>query len=655
MHSDIDRTSNNTVTEMATTRQPRRARCAAENSAIEETVSRAIDCLLMASDARGASSFFVHGAVLETAKSIENRSVFVLATGFCVAEGMPETDGPSGTAALGLALHHLGKIVIFLSDQNNYAVLRAAVNAYSSEFAAHARFVVLSAQANVMRDGMATFITDVRSVLARYAPDCLIAVEVPGRNATGMRLNMRGARIDHANMPIDELFITAMQDPSVVTVGIGDGGNEIGMAGLEGVPTADDGVDIQSAVGATHCITAWNSNLGAEALAAALLQRSGLLCRMHSARQQSAAILATFAAGAVDGVTRGSVPGASLDGLAYAGVDGRSLEVHRAMLELLKGAIAMLPRSPLRSVPDKSNAFLVGAFDSSLGGLVATCQLERYLRHRCDIPVRFMVFMDHANAPYGMRSKESLHSLVTLHLAAMEDMVVDLIAMACQTACTVFPEARSTVSVPVIDLVSVTVDAIVADGGPRPVLLGTIRTMTDPGLDERIVAASDGRVSIRKKIAAQEWVSLVNDLAHLMPDDRMTAELSDSVMRHVASIPADASSVWLCCTHFPALKTHIEQCLVHAGLGHIPVIDPMRYQADRLIAVLQAMSTERSGSHPLGAPIIVSTLEDALQLGATVKKMSTAPGCGILKGAILLTRHSHAYATTSPNDSERRA
>ena len=60
---------------------------------------------------RGIAAFFSPGGALRAARSLQRGKRILLITGFVVAPGLPDTDGPPGTAALGRALRRLGKSV----------------------------------------------------------------------------------------------------------------------------------------------------------------------------------------------------------------------------------------------------------------------------------------------------------------------------------------------------------------------------------------------------------------------------------------------------------------------------------------------------------------------------------------------------------------
>jgi hypothetical protein len=126
---------------------------------------------------------------------------------------------------------------------------------------------------------------------------------------------MRAVDLTHVTEPLDEIFLT----PKVgrTTIGVGDGGNEIGMGAIhesvcKSIPFGDV---IASIVPTNHLIVAGVSNWGAWALAAGvgLLRRSPSLPTTEQALQDLQKLVA---AGAVDGVTGRKEP--TVDGLEWA-------------------------------------------------------------------------------------------------------------------------------------------------------------------------------------------------------------------------------------------------------------------------------------------------------------------------------------------------
>jgi hypothetical protein len=262
---------------------------------------------------RGIARFFVRGGAGAAARSLSRGQRTVLTTGFAVAPGQPETDGPPGAAVLGRALRLLGHKVTYVTDDVTVPALEAVLDALGETTAV------------LVFEGLPDAAAAARRVLESESPTHLVSVERPGRTRDGDYRNARGVSVKPWNLPLDALFLAAPR--RVATVGIGDGGNEIGMGNVRtrilrtrALPHA-----ITSVVKVRHLVVAGTSNWGAWGVVAELsrLARRPLL---HSADEERRMVEACVAAGAVDGISR----------RREATVDGLPLAAHIGMLELLR-------------------------------------------------------------------------------------------------------------------------------------------------------------------------------------------------------------------------------------------------------------------------------------------------------------------------------
>jgi hypothetical protein len=182
------------------------------------------------------------------------------------------------------------------------------------------------------------------ALLRRERPTHLIAVERPGRGREGDYLNARGVSVAAWNRPIDELFVVCGGRGSVrpplggkrdrarpVTIGVGDGGNEIGMGTVRARLTRMGPLmaRIAATISTDHLVVAGVSNWGAYGIAAAL-GRCAKRALLHAPETERRLIEACVKAGAVDGRTRRPEPT----------VDGLDLEVHTSFVRLLGLAVA---------------------------------------------------------------------------------------------------------------------------------------------------------------------------------------------------------------------------------------------------------------------------------------------------------------------------
>ena len=285
---------------------------------------------------RDIAAFSTPGAAVKAARALRGARRVLIVTGFTVEPGMPETDGPPGAAVLGRALRRLGAHVSYVTDGPNVPLLEAALK-------------TLDEPSDVLVYPGGT--TGVRTLLTAEKPTHLVAIERPGRNRDGDYLNMRGDSVAGWNAPIDELFVCCSGDrehglgrgwpakgasrlrtparPSrrPVTIGIGDGGNEIGMGVVRAKIARIDPLRarIATVVRVDHLVVAGVSNWGSYGVVAALARLTGSDL-LHTPELERRLIAACVAAGACDGVTRRREPT----------VDSLGADTHAGLVDLLR-------------------------------------------------------------------------------------------------------------------------------------------------------------------------------------------------------------------------------------------------------------------------------------------------------------------------------
>lgn len=285
---------------------------------------------------RGIDAFFVRGGATAAARALRKSRRVLLTTGFAVGPGLPETDGPPGAACLGRALRLLGAEVTYVTDAVAVPPLQAALKVLG-EPAAIEIFQVAHARADGTARGRAPGCGAAREaarrLLGEHRPTHLVAVERPGRARDGHYRSARGRSLTEWNGALDELFLAA--PARVVTVGVGDGGNEVGMGTVRARVARAGGLfpRIVSVVKVKHLVVAGVSNWGAYGIVAELGRLAGRPL-LHTAEEEQALVQACVDAGAVDGLTLRREPT----------VDGLPLPVHIGMLELLR--VLESPRHP---------------------------------------------------------------------------------------------------------------------------------------------------------------------------------------------------------------------------------------------------------------------------------------------------------------------
>ena len=207
------------------------------------------------------------------------RGNVLLTTGFYVA-GYAETDGPSGTWAVALALERLGFHPVMVTDEYSRGFYEPA--------GIETVYLPMDADEAVCR-----------AILEKYRPVLLFALERCGINRAGDYQNMRGKSIRPFTAPCDLLFtLSAGRIPSI---GVGDGGNEIGMGCLADV-IAEKLPLVPCVVPVDHPMIATVSNWGGYGLCAALSSLSGLPL-LPTADEVIAFLRHVVAVGSVDGVS----------------------------------------------------------------------------------------------------------------------------------------------------------------------------------------------------------------------------------------------------------------------------------------------------------------------------------------------------------------
>lgn len=231
----------------------------------------------------------------------------LITTGFYVA-GYAETDGPIGTLAVAKALEGLGYHRIVITDK--YCEGFFELKNISVEY------VAIDADQSVYEE-----------ILEKYRPVYMISIERCGHNLENEYANMRGDSITGQTACIDTLFELAAEK-KIPTIGVGDGGNEIGMGNVRQVILEKLELN-PCVVTVDDLIIATTSNWGAYALAAYMAKLSGrpVFITYEEIEEYMAQIVAL---GCVDGVTKQK----------KMGTDGFSMEIEKEIITSLKEAIA---------------------------------------------------------------------------------------------------------------------------------------------------------------------------------------------------------------------------------------------------------------------------------------------------------------------------
>ena len=210
----------------------------------------------------------------------------IITTGFYIPSAKaPETDGPPGALAIGNALNTLGIDVVYVTDKFSTDLLMDAIHGKDSII----DFPITDQDTS--KQFAQKLVNDIR-------PATIVSIERCGLSRNNTYLNMAGQDITEYTAKIDYLFIGRDN-----TIGIGDGGNEIGMGNLAPYITAVDSLPADPALTTVKTLLiASISNWGGYGLVAALsrIVKKNLL---PSVQWEKDIIRHFVAKGAVDGVS----------------------------------------------------------------------------------------------------------------------------------------------------------------------------------------------------------------------------------------------------------------------------------------------------------------------------------------------------------------
>lgn len=262
----------------------------------------------------------------------------MITTGFLVPPlFIQETDGPIGAISLARGLDQFcAANSIIVTEREALPVLKrvayvAGLNVVKPEDVKRGKHAI----------ALLEFPTEweraeerAKEIIAEYNPAIIISVEKAGANEAKIYHNMKGYDISEHVSKVESLLEEAKRR-GVLSIGIGDGGNEIGMGKIKEtvkrvVPYGSKcvcgcGEGIAADFETDILVTATVSNWGAHAIIAALslLMEKALL---HSPEIEKKMLLEAAREGAID----------AMSGYANGDCDGITLATHSSILQIMK-------------------------------------------------------------------------------------------------------------------------------------------------------------------------------------------------------------------------------------------------------------------------------------------------------------------------------
>jgi hypothetical protein len=291
-------------------------------------------------------------------KSVAPGNVVLIATGWpdrpWITPDIGELDGPPGAALLARSLHRaLGAVTIFLIEEELQGAMKAAARGAGFALlspeqaleACHSLAPLHAASVLSFPKDPSEAAAESRRLISRLSPKAIISVEKGSANEKGIIHNARGMDTTACMAKVDELVKVAAQS-NVLTIGIGDGGNEIGMGLIAETVRAHVPygkrcacpcqVGLAPALPTDILVPASVSNWGAYGIAACLAVLRGQSEILHDEATEQRTLREAADAGLIDGNT----------GYVDPGADGLPVAVHAAIITLLNQLVsnALRPR-----------------------------------------------------------------------------------------------------------------------------------------------------------------------------------------------------------------------------------------------------------------------------------------------------------------------
>jgi len=279
-------------------------------------------------------------------EAVKPGSTVLVVTGAGIGPELPggETDGPPGAGCIAraLALGLAAKTVIVADERHAAAVaaVAAVVKASTS--------LPVSIDVQPVPDLGGAADSQLDELVDHAKPAAMIFIEVDGPNPAGEFHGVRGNRRPKGSVGTLHRLAEIARERGVLTIGIGDGGNEVGFGDVrEAVAAVHPNGFVVTATATDVVVSASISNWGAYAIAAALAVALQDPAPIHRPELELGFIAASVAAGARDGAT--SLSSLAVDGVAWSG--------HTAFVSLVASvATSAMTEAFAKPAPDQNGA-----------------------------------------------------------------------------------------------------------------------------------------------------------------------------------------------------------------------------------------------------------------------------------------------------------
>jgi hypothetical protein len=232
----------------------------------------------------------------------------------CCNAGVPpllpfgETDGPLGGAAVARAISvATGAIPVFVHSTGHAGTVIAAAKAIGLQILPREMAEQRPSWVAIDERYEATDVEDseAAALIDRYRPTAMVALECLAPNKDGITCSSMGYPVERS--PAYHNLFRLAAERGIPTIGVGDGGNEIGLGRIQAAtravfPNPPGGNDLATVVATDVCIVAAVSNWGGYGIAAMLSLLSGNPRALHTDDLDRRMLDAVCMAGAGEGL-----------------------------------------------------------------------------------------------------------------------------------------------------------------------------------------------------------------------------------------------------------------------------------------------------------------------------------------------------------------
>jgi glutamate racemase len=238
------------------------------------------------------------------------------------------------------------------------------------------------------------------------------------------------------------------------------------------------------------------------------------------------------------------------------------------------------------------SSYHIGMFDSGMGGLTVLDAVQKALPHES-----IVYFGDTARLPYGEKSPDTVARYAIENSIFLMEHNIKVLVVACNTAASVsMDKLRKIFNIPMVDVIQ-------------------------PGAEKAVEVSRSGRIGVLatkgtiRSDAYQNLICKLQPRAHVVPMacPLLVPLIEEGLMQHPATklilhdylkplLQEKVDTILLGCTHYPSLKSMIEECVGK----DILVVDSATTCAQKVAEILHNHSLKRPQLEPVSHQFFVS-------------------------------------------------